>query len=51
MARNLLGEIPDDHWENEPGPIPRNVSPLSKEWEERIKDSDKYKAGDVVGGF
>jgi hypothetical protein len=51
VARNKLGPIPDDHFENEPTYPAKNVSPLSKEWEERIKDSDKYNPGDVVGGY
>jgi hypothetical protein len=40
MARNLLGPIPDDHFENDPGPTPKNVTPLSEEmleWIERLK--------------
>jgi hypothetical protein len=59
MARNLLGPIPDDHFENEPTYPAKNVSPLSRYWIERIlavwkpkkQDSDKYKPGDVVGGY
>jgi hypothetical protein len=62
MARNLLGEIPDSHFENEPGPEPKNATPLSRdwlEWIERLKvlaarlndhGSDKYRPGDVVSG-
>jgi hypothetical protein len=30
MARNLIGPIPDDHFENEPTYPPKNVSPLSQ---------------------
>jgi len=58
MARNLLGPIPDEHFENEPTFPAKNVSPLSKEWIEKIlywqrkkRDSDKYKPGDMVGGY
>jgi hypothetical protein len=51
MARNRLGPIPDSHFENEPTYPPKNVSPLSKDWEEKIKDADKYKPGDEVGGY
>lgn len=63
MARNLLGPIPDDFFENEPGPTPKNVTPLSQallEWIERLKvlaarlrdhGTDKYKPGDYVGGY
>jgi hypothetical protein len=59
MARNLQGEIPDDHFENEPTYPPKNVSPLSQYWIDRIavwkrrkeQDSDKYQPGDVVGGY
>jgi hypothetical protein len=55
MARNLLGPIPDDYFENDPIYPPKNVTPLSKEeleWIERLKDtgSDKYRPGDVVSG-
>jgi hypothetical protein len=32
MARNTQGIIPDDHFENDPGPRPKNKTPLSKEW-------------------
>jgi hypothetical protein len=52
MARDLLGPIPDDHFENEPTYPPKNVSPLSKEWKNKIKEvQDKYRPGDVVGGY
>jgi hypothetical protein len=52
LARNLLGEIPADHWENEPTYPPKNVTPLSKDWEETIEEyRDKYKPGDFVGGY
>jgi hypothetical protein len=55
MARNLLGPIPDDHFENEPTYPAKNVSPLSKEWLEWIEkvkaERDKYRPGDVVGGY
>ena len=61
MARNLLGEIPDDHFENEPTYPAKNVSPLSQDWLDHIagvkaerdamNGTDKYKAGDWVGGF
>jgi hypothetical protein len=51
MARNTQGEIPDSNFENEPTYPPKNVSPLSKSWEEKIKDSDKYRSGDEVGGY
>jgi hypothetical protein len=58
MARDKLGPIPDDHFENEPTFPPKNVSPLSKYWIEKIvwwkrkqQDPDKYQPGDVVGGY
>ena len=55
MARNLLGPIPDSHFENEPTYPAKNVSPLSKEWLEKIEkfqaERDKYQPGDVVAGI
>jgi hypothetical protein len=63
MARNLLGEIPDSWFENEPTYPPKNVTPLSEEmleWIERLKylvarlrdhGTDKYKPGDFIGGY
>ncbi|HYA30077.1 MAG TPA: hypothetical protein VEI95_14755 [Acidobacteriota bacterium] len=52
MARNKLGEIPDDHFENEPTYPPKNVSPLSKEMKELIeKLKDKYSPGNEVTGY
>jgi hypothetical protein len=63
MARDLLGEIPDSHFENEPSTYPPTEIILSAEcleWIKRLKvqvarlldhGSDKYKPGDVVGGF
>ena len=55
MARSRLGPIPDDHFENDHGPPPKNVPPLSKEWLEWIEkvkaERDKYQPGDVVGGY
>jgi len=55
MARNKLGPIPDDHFENEPTYPAKNVSPLSKEWLEKIEkiktERDKYRPGDEVGGY
>jgi hypothetical protein len=30
IYRNLLGPIPDDHFENEPGPPPKEKAPLSQ---------------------
>ena len=56
VIRNKLGPIPDSHFENEPTYPAKNVSPLSKEslqWIERLKNNgaDKYKPGDVVGGY
>jgi hypothetical protein len=54
MSRNLLGEIPDEFFENDPIYPPKNVSPLSKEeleWIDQLKHgSDKYRPGDVVSG-
>jgi hypothetical protein len=45
LIKNKLGPIPDDHFENEPTYPPKNVSPLSKEWLERIKEvQDKLPA-------
>jgi hypothetical protein len=44
MPRNKLGEIPDDHFENEPTYPPKNVSPPSKEFTEWIEAlKDKYR--------
>ena len=51
LITNKLGPIPASHFENEPTYPPKNVSPLSKSWEQKIKDSDKYKPGDFVGGY
>jgi hypothetical protein len=53
MARNKLGPIPDSHFENEPTYPAKNVSPLSEYWQKLIQDhgSDKYRPGDVVGGY
>jgi hypothetical protein len=51
VIKNKLGPIPDSNFENEPTYPPKNVSPLSKEWEQKIKDSDKYKPGEEVGGY
>ena len=50
---NKLGPIPDSHFENEPDGPAKNTTPLSQEWIEKIKDhcSDKYRPGDVVGGY
>jgi hypothetical protein len=57
MARNLLGEIPDDHWENDPGPE-KETPPLDQDDLDHIAavraakhDTDKYKPGDWVGGY
>jgi hypothetical protein len=62
MSRNLLGEIPDDYHEND-ALQERDIPPLSAEcleWIERLKvqvarlldhGSDKYRPGDVVGGY
>jgi hypothetical protein len=55
MARNLLGEIPDDHFENEPTFPAKNVSPLSQALLDHIEavrantGTDKYKPNDFVG--
>lgn len=57
MARNLLGPIPDDHFENEPTYPAKNVSPLSKalldhiEVVRAVRGTDKYKPGDYIGGY
>ncbi len=52
VIRDKLGPMPDDHFENEPSGPPKNVSPLSKEWVEEIKEFlDKYQSGDIVGGY
>jgi hypothetical protein len=56
MARNKLGPIPDDYFENDPIYPLTKTPPLSKEeleWIERLKDtgSDKYRPGDIVGGY
>ena len=53
MIKNKLGEIPDDHFENEPTFPAKNVTPLSKEiveWIKKLK-ADKYQPGDEVGGY
>jgi hypothetical protein len=60
MARDKLGPIPDDHFENEPTFPAKNVSPLSQYWIDWIaavrkrrkeQDADKYQPGDEVGGY
>jgi hypothetical protein len=65
MARNLLGEIPDSHFENEPTYPAKNVSPLSEEmvkWIEKLKREvqaarlekfrdPKYHTGGIIGPF
>jgi hypothetical protein len=52
MARNTEGEIPDDHFENEPSGPAKNVTPPSKEWLEYIEGlKNKYQSGDEVGGY
>ena len=57
MARNLLGEIPDDHFENDPiYPPPQNGSPPSQALLDHIAvvkaaNQDKYQPGDIVGGY
>jgi len=55
IIRNKLGPIPDDHFENEPTFPAKNVTPLSKEWIEKIEkikaEADKYRPGDLVGGY
>jgi len=53
LKKHKLGEIPDDHFENEPTFPAKNVTPLSKEiveWVEKLK-ADKYQPGDIVGGY
>jgi hypothetical protein len=53
MARNLLGKIPDDHFENDPiyPPPKSSTTQLSKEllkWIEKLNHgSDKYRPGDI----
>jgi hypothetical protein len=55
MARNTQGPIPDDHLENEPTFPAKNMTPLSKEWTEKIEkikaERDKHRPGDVVDGY
>jgi hypothetical protein len=55
VARNKLGPIPDDYFENDPIYPAKNVSPLSKELLDHIEavkaERDKYKPGDYVGGY
>jgi hypothetical protein len=55
VIRDKLGPIPDDHFENEPTFPAKNVSPPSKEWLDEIEkikaEADKYRAGDLVGGY
>jgi hypothetical protein len=55
VARNKLGPIPDDHFENEPTYSPKNVSPLSEALLDHLEavkaERDKYKPGDFVGGY
>jgi hypothetical protein len=57
MARNLLGPIPDDYFENDPIYPAKNVSPLSQDLLDHIEavrvrhGTDKYKPGDYVGGY
>jgi hypothetical protein len=54
MARNKLGPIPDDYFENDPIYPPTKTPPPSKElqeWIDQLKHgSDKYRPGDVVSG-
>jgi hypothetical protein len=55
----LIGEIPDDHFENEPSGPAKNKTPLSRYWTEKIaaflkrkkQELDKYQPGDVVTGY
>ena len=50
VIRNKLGIIPDSHFENEPTYPAKNVSPLSKEWLEKIAAfKKKGEAGDGDG--
>ena len=55
VIRNKLGPIPDDHFENEPTFPAKNVSPLSKEWLDRIEklkaELEKSQPGDEVTGY
>jgi hypothetical protein len=52
MARDKFGPIPDSHFENEPTFPPKNVSPLSQAWLDKIEaDNEKYQPGDFVGGY
>lgn len=55
MARDKLGPIPDDHFENDHEWPPKNVSLTQAEldWLEQLKKEvqDKYKPGDLVGGY
>ena len=52
MARNKLGPIPDDYFENDPIYPPTKTPPPSKElqeWIDQLKHgSDKYRPGDIV---
>jgi hypothetical protein len=46
MSRNKLGPIPDDHFENEPGPPSKEKQPLSQselDWIETLKKTIKEK--------
>jgi hypothetical protein len=58
VIRNKLGPIPDDHFENDHGPPPKEKAPLLDQAlldhieTVRVRHgSDKYKPGDVVGGY
>jgi hypothetical protein len=52
MARNKLGPIPDNYFENDPIYPPTKTPPFSKELKECIDElnhgSDKYRPGDIV---
>jgi hypothetical protein len=50
VIRNKLGPIPDDHFENEPSGPAKNVSPPSKEWQEKIAALNADKETDDDGG-
>lgn len=49
MSRNKLGHIPDSHFENEPGPIPKKEPQLSQALLDHIAAVKKTEPGDGDG--
>jgi hypothetical protein len=50
--RNKFGFIPEDFFENEPSGPPKTPAQWREEWAEKTEPyRDKYRPGDVVGGY